>query len=245
MDGVNSISGITLDPSKGNVFEVQQQYLGYGAILFSIENPGHGKFQEVHRIEYANANTSPNMTAPYMRLEIEAENSGNTTSLSIFSASMAGFVEGIQAPLRDLKVLGNTKTSVGTSFTNIISFRVSRIFQGRLNRAPCWPHLISAAVDGTKTSEIIMVIGATLGGEPDWTYLDSTDSIMEYDTAATTVTGGRRVCQFSLGKTDSMQTLLPDSYGHVCLDVGEVVTLAGRATSSSSDISASMSWEEE
>ena len=90
-----------------------------------------------------------------------------------------------------------------------------------------------------------MVINPTLGGEPDWTYIDSVDSTMEYDTAATTVTGGRRVGQFVLGKSDNFQLLLPNHYGHVCMDVGEVITLAARATSVTADISASMSWEEE
>ncbi len=245
MDGEHSISGITLDPTKGNVFEIQQQYLGYGAILFSVENPGHGKFQEVHRIEYANANTSPNMTSPFMRLEIEAENTGNTTSLAVYSASLAGFVEGIQAPLRDLRGFGNSKTGVGTSFTNIISFRTSRIFASRVNRSPSWPHIVSFACEGTKPVECILVVQPTLGGEPDWTYIDSADSITEYDTAATTVTGGRRVCQFVLGKSDNLQITLPNHYGHTCIDAGEIVTLAARATSGTADISASMSWEEE
>jgi hypothetical protein len=244
MDGTTA-SGIVLDPSKGNVFEIQQQYLGYGAILFSVENPGHGKFMEVHRIEYANANTSPNMTAPYMRMEIEIENSGNTTNLSVYSASMAGFVEGEERPLRDLRGFGNSKAAVGTSFTSIIAFRCSRIFASRVNRSPCWPHIVSFSCEGNKPVECICVVNPTFAGEPDWTYLDSADSIMEYDTAATTVTGGRRVAQFVLGKSDNLQVVMPDHHGHTCIDTGEVFVLAARATSGTSDISASLSWEEE
>jgi hypothetical protein len=244
MDG-KSMSGITLDPAKGNVFEIQQQYLGYGAILFSVENPGFGCFQNVHRIEYANANTSPNMTSPFMRLEMEIENTGNTTALSCYSASLAGFVEGVQAPMRDLRGFGNTKASVGTSYTSIISFRVSRIFADRINRAPCWPHLLSFACEAVKPVECIMVIAPTLGGEPDWTFIDASDSIMEYDTTGTTSTGGRIVGQFLLGKSDNFQLSLPNHYGHICMDVGDVVTLAARATSATADISASLSWEEE
>lgn len=245
MDGTHSVSGQILDPSKGNVFEIQQQYLGYGGILFSIENKGTGTFQKVHRIEYSNANVSPNMTAPYMRLEIEVENSGNTSNLAVYSASLAGFVEGNEMPLRDLRGWGNSKSGVGTSFVPIISFRCSRIFASRVNRSPIWPHLVSFACEGTKPVECIMTINPTFTGEPDWTYIDSTDSTMEYDTAATAVTGGRRVCQFVLGKSDNLQMVLPNHYGHLALDATEVICLAMRATSGTADCSASMSWEEE
>jgi hypothetical protein len=245
MDGTHSRSSIVLNPQKGNVFEIQQQYLGYGSILFSIENPGLGVFQNVHRIEYANANESPNMVAPYMRLDIEAENQGNTSNIAVHSASLAGFVEGQEQPLRDLRGFGNSKTGVGTSFTNIISFRCSRVFANRVNRSPIWPHLISFACEGTKPVECIMVLNPTFAGEPDWTYIDSSDSTMEYDVTGTTVTGGRRVAQFVLGKSDNMQMVLPNSNGHICMDATEVITLAMRATSGTADCSAGMSWEEE
>lgn len=244
MDG-RSLTGVVLDPTKGNVFEIQQQYLGYGAILFSVENPGLGTFQCVHRIEYANANVSPNMTSPFMRLEMEIENSGNTTNLTFYSASLAGFVEGNQLPMRDLRGFGNSKASVGTSYVSIISFRVSRVFVDRVNRAPCWPHLLSYACEATKPVECVFVINPTLAGEADWTFIDSSDSIMEYDVTSTTITGGRIVGQFVLGKSDNFQMTLPDHYGHICLDAGEIITLAARATSGTADVSASLSWEEE
>jgi hypothetical protein len=244
MDGT-TCSGIKLDPTKGNVFEIQLQYLGYGALLFCVENPGHGVFQQVHRIEYSNANVSPNMTAPYLHLEIEAENQGNTTNLDVYSASMAGFTEGIQVPLRDLRGEGFTKASIGTSFTNIIAFRNARTFATRLNRSPIWPAIVSFSSEGNRPVLAIAVINPTFAGEPDWTSIDAADSIMEYDTAGTTVTGGRQVVEFALGKTDSLSVNLPNHYGHVCLLPGDVFCLAARTTSGTSEVSASCAWEEE
>jgi hypothetical protein len=244
MDG-SALAGIQIDPLKGNVFEIQLQYLGYGALLFCVENPGHGTFQKVHRIEYPNANVSPNMTAPYLHLEMEVENQGNTTNVDVYSASMAGFTEGIQVPLRDLRGFGNTKTGIGTSFTNIVSFRCSRTFADRINRSPMWPHIVAFAAEATKPVECIGVINPVVAGEPDWTYIDAADSIVEYDTAGTTVTGGRRVVQFSLGKSDGVQVNLPNHYGHVYIGPGEVFCLAARATAVTADLSASCSWEEE
>lgn len=239
-------SGILLDPSKGNVFEVQQQYLGYGAIAFAVENPGHGGFQLVHRIEYANANTTPNIISPYMRLLMVALNSGASTGVSAYSASMAGFIEGAQVPLRDQRAYGATKLAVGTAFTNIVSFRCSRIFADRVNRAPTWPHALSFACDSTKPVECIAVINpAVATGTRNWTWIESTDSTTEFDTGATTISGGRIVAQFVVGKEGAVRApVYPDA---IAIEPGEVITLAARATQNgvTADVSASMSWEEE
>ena len=43
MDGTGP-SKQTLDPEFGNVFKIQYQWLGFGAIIFSIENSVTGDF---------------------------------------------------------------------------------------------------------------------------------------------------------------------------------------------------------
>ena len=48
MDGLGTSmnpSGVKLDVTKGNVFQIQTQYLGFGGILYSVENPRTGFFQ--------------------------------------------------------------------------------------------------------------------------------------------------------------------------------------------------------
>ena len=63
MDGTGP-SGQTLDVTKGNVYKIQYQWLGFGHIVFSIENSSNGILQEVHRIRYANLNTVSTINNP-------------------------------------------------------------------------------------------------------------------------------------------------------------------------------------
>ena len=39
-------SGVVLDPTKGNVYKIQMEWLGFGDINFFIENPNNGDFTE-------------------------------------------------------------------------------------------------------------------------------------------------------------------------------------------------------
>ena len=47
----------SLDPQKGNVYEIKYQYLGFGNIDFYVE--GNNGFVLVHRLEYVNKNILP------------------------------------------------------------------------------------------------------------------------------------------------------------------------------------------
>ncbi|NBP02988.1 MAG: hypothetical protein EBU90_23325 [Proteobacteria bacterium] len=54
MDG-NGASRTNIDTSKGNIYGIGYQYLGFGDPVFSIENPETGLLTDVHRIQTANA----------------------------------------------------------------------------------------------------------------------------------------------------------------------------------------------
>ena len=63
MAGAGS-SGMTLDPTKGNVYQIQYQWLGFGQIVFSLEDQATGDIVVVHRITYTNQNTIPSIANP-------------------------------------------------------------------------------------------------------------------------------------------------------------------------------------
>ena len=47
-------SAVTLNPQDGNVYRIQFQWLGFGAIKFWVENPNDGTWTLVHTIHYPN-----------------------------------------------------------------------------------------------------------------------------------------------------------------------------------------------
>jgi hypothetical protein len=92
-------SGFELDPALGNVYRIVFQYLGFGAITFSIENPETGYFITVHQIKYANTKDisfGPSITSPNFKIGFGIENT-STTPITIAAASLASFLQGISS----------------------------------------------------------------------------------------------------------------------------------------------------
>jgi hypothetical protein len=245
-DGLGE-SGFLFDPTKGNVFQIQFQYLGYGEIDFSIENPGTGKFMIVHRIQYANANTAPSLLQPALKVGWFAASLGSTTDFSIFGASAMGGIEGAVHPLRNPFAQDNSKSSVGTTLTSILSLRNRPLFSGAINVDELLIKLASIAVEGTKPAIVEVWVNATLGGTPNWTYLDETNSTTEYDTAATTCvtnSNAQLVATLSLAKSAS-DIIDFTKVGDVRLNRTDVITIAAKATSGTTDVTAGFIWIEE
>jgi len=245
MDGTG-YSQMILDPQKGNVYQIRFQYLGYGAITYYIEDADSGKFVPVHRIQYANNNTSPSLSNPSLKIGWFAASLGSTTDLEMHGASGMIGVEGQQQPRRLPDAQVADKSNVGTSFTNILTIRNRATFQGRVNLSEALPTLTNVAVDGTKISEYQVILNATLGGEPNWTYEDEDHSIIEYDTAGTTATlngNSQLVTAGVLGKTSSGTVNFIDYDLHIV--PGDTITIAVKTTSGSTDAAASITWLED
>ena len=197
-------TGMTLDPTKGNVYQIQYQYLGFGNILFSVENPANGQLQTVHEIVYPNAYVIPSLLQPSMETVWRAENATNNTELTVRGASAAMFVEGERVYFGPRNAVNNNKTAITTE-TNILTIKNATTFNGRENKALARMRNLTfagnasgGAAAGITTLRIIR--NATLGGTPSWTQVDGTSgdsgatvtgqSTISYDTAGTTVTGG-------------------------------------------------------
>lgn len=245
LDGTG-VSGLTLDPQKGNVYEIDLQYLGYGSISYYVFHPRTRNKMLVHRVAYSNENTSPNLGNPTLKLGAFAASLGSTTDLSIYMGSASAFTTGPNTVLRNPISLINSKTSIGTSYTNVLSIRVRPEFAGILSLQEVILEFIDIAIEGTKPAEAVLVRNATLGGEPNWTYVEENDSVVEYDTAGTTVTipnGSRQIMAFALSKTGAIEQDLDRLNIRVLRN--ETLTLAVRATSNTIDVTVSMAWKEE
>ncbi|OGB86089.1 hypothetical protein A3J41_01045 [candidate division TM6 bacterium RIFCSPHIGHO2_12_FULL_38_8] len=98
-------SGVTLDPTKGNIYKIQYQWFGFGAINFFIENPNTGALVLVHQIQYANANTATSLLNPALQLMAEVINTTNATNVTLKTPSFAGIIEGFVNPDQDTNIL--------------------------------------------------------------------------------------------------------------------------------------------
>jgi hypothetical protein len=236
---------MTLVPTKGNVYQISYQWLGFGMITFAIENSETGEFQPVHRIKYANANVTPSLQNPTLPLHIMAKNTTNATNLTIKTSSMAAFVEGRIEDLGIINARSNSIGSLATTELPVISIKNKVIYQSTINRVQIEPLFISLASEGSKPLIFRVKLNSTLTGPVAFGDVSTSTSVVSFDTGATGITAstGRELLTLVLGKTDSV--LIDFTRLRRMLHPGDFITISAEATGGSGqEASASITWEE-
>ena len=244
MDGGQfSPSNVVLDPTKGNVYGVQFQYLGYGDAFFYIVNGQTGRPVLVHTIRNANTRTSTNLRNPNLYLTWESRNIGTGTSVTMYGASGGAFVEGAIEFLG--AQFGATVTkSIGAAVeTPVLSIRASTVYLNRLSTAQLQIDRFSVACDGTKTVDFKVYKNGTLTA-PQFARVNASTSATDYDSAATAFTlgSGTQVYAFSVGKTGNATESVTDLA--LFMQAGDVLTITAYSVNAS-DVSASTIWVED
>ena len=247
MDGTGGASnptGQNLDPTKGNVYQINFQWLGFGLIEFAIEDANTGRFVPVHQVRYANANTVPSLLNPSFPILWSVENTTNNTNMTLKGASCVAEIEGQIKYLGPTNAIGNSKTGVTTTLTNIVTIRNKSTYQTLTNRTPINILKYNISVDGNKPAEFQLIKNTTLGGSPSYTDISTNTSVVDYDTAGTTISGGQVVDFSTLASAGSL-----DSSGTSTTDIvllpGETLTLAVRASATTTDATAAIRWVED
>lgn len=237
----NNPSGITLDTTKGNVYQIQYQWLGFGAISFFVEHGEEGVLHLVHIIKYANTATIPSVDNPTLPLYAAAINTSNTSDIVLQIGSMGGFVEGRNVLDGLPHSLSVEKTGIGTTETPVMTIHSHDLYQGVLNRVKIKMTHVSISVEGTKPVTIRLRKNTTLTAA-SFSALDSNTSTIHKDTTASAVSGGTIVYAQSIEKI-----------GHAGIDLEAIgieitapgfLTLTIEASAGSVDTVSTLNWQE-
>ena len=191
-----------MDWTKGNVFQIRYQWLGFGLISFWVESPATGAMIKVHQIEYANANTSPSINNPTLPMCAFAGNTFNTSDITIDIGSMAGFVEGMDELLGTRRGVKNNKTNAGATEIPILTIRNKTIYQSKLNRTNVKILRVGTSVEHTKPMTVNFYLNPTLVAA-SYSDINTKTSVIQKDTSATSFSGGTLLFSIDLGKEDS------------------------------------------
>jgi len=181
LDG-NGHTGMVLDPSKGNVFEIQFQYLGFGNANFSIENSETGKISQFHIIKNANNRTTPVLKNPNVNVLATCANIGGTTTTKLKTASMAAFIEGEIKNLDPQYAKSFSFSGINTStYKPLAALKVNRIF----NDQSCFGEIDFLRIAGANTVNnqtvtIGLFLDAKISGDVDYQYIEQGQSIVSY-----------------------------------------------------------------
>lgn len=249
MDGSGSgsnPSGVLLTKTNGNVYKIQFQYLGFGAINFFIENPNTGQFILVHQIKYTNANTAPSLGNPTLSLYMSATNTTNATNITLQTACMAGFVEGQIANLDTRNCFSSTSTFGSTTETHLLTIQDKTTFAGKSNRVIVYPDFISTdnTLAAAQFCTFNLYLNATLTGTTTFTDISTNTSVVAQNTAGTYSVGtGTLLFTFLVGGGSFNSINLQPYY--IDLNPGSTLTLTViKSNAPSATIDCSLGWFE-
>lgn len=241
LDGTGA-SGITIDPTKGNVFEIGIQYLGFGAITFKCEviptDGNNADFVTLHTIKNPNGLTQTTFGNPSFPFTMAAYSAGSTSDLTVSCGSFAGFIEGQKVLHGNRFTYFNSLTTVGaTNFQALFTILNTRYYGGQANQSVINLSSISGALKHTSPCIYYLIKNGALVGNPNFVQLSSISSSL-WDTAASTVTystGDQLIWTGHLGDTGELDHHFGGTsemnMEEITLQPGEWVTLAARSVS--------------
>lgn len=232
LDGTGD-SGVTIDPTKLNVFEIAMQYLGAGAVQIKCEvcpsNSNNPTWAILHTFRFPNSSSTPLVGNPSMPFTMAAYSAGSTTNLSVKCASYAGGIEGGIVRHGNGLTYEGVSTAVGSAtYRALFSIANSIQYNNRSNQSVINLISIGGAVKHTQPVTIYIIRNGTLAGNPNFASY-STSSVSLFDNAATTVTyndNNQVIRSFQLAETGDFNITFPDE---VTLQPGEILTVCAKS----------------
>ncbi len=237
LDGVGA-SAFLYDPTKGNVFQILYQWLGFGPAMFFVESPTTRRLILCHYIQYANANTETSVRNPQLPLWAEVENVANATAVTLQTPSGMLFQHGDPGTAMTVPwTASGVQAGIGPPETRIFHLQSVTPVNGVTSRIindliDLWVSTTGGGAAGTLT---VYRVTATQGAAPVWTAVPRSIS-MQIDTTATfQPAGATLLVQMRLQNNTSANRALSDMQ----IDVlpGEMLCVTGQTTG------AAQNWE--
>lgn len=238
LDGTGSSSnksGMLLDPTKLNVFQIGIQYLGAGAITVEIENAAadgnNAEFVVIHTIRLPNTLTQTSFKNPSFPFTMSAYSTTSTTNLTVKVGSFAGFIEGMKRLHGPRFSYYNQSASVtAAGYTPLFTLMNSRVHVSKANQSVVNVLSCNAAVKHNNPVVFYLIKNGALTGPTSFSDYASNVSCTLYDQSSTGVTFSTQdqlIWSGHLGETGQTDHAFAEGGPEeITLQPGEYLTLA-------------------
>jgi len=182
-------SGFNLDFSKGNIFEIDFQWLGVGVVTFRVA-VGDGAVIDLHKFKNPNANTAVYMTTATLPVRYEVENEGTLGAAGTMEGICSSVVSSGGEDPPELEFGGGNESEITTTNateTHLVSFRLASTFNSVANRMLVLPKSFDFASDLGSCIFRVRLNATITGGT--WTAANS-ESGVEINDDPTSFSGG-------------------------------------------------------
>ena len=162
LDGTG-YSGVTLDPSKLNVYQINFRWLGAGEIRYAIENPKNGDMMFFHHEHYTNKNEFPHIDNPSMKIGYVAANLNNATGVvTCRGASFLGAIEGkvqqTRLPYSATGLRGGAGDNLAqNTLHHVLTVKNKLIYKDKINARELTPKRLTASIRTTGDPSILYI----------------------------------------------------------------------------------------
>lgn len=239
------------DPTKGNVYEINFQYLGFGDIYFRMVDPGTGEWVTVHTIRWGGSNTQLSLPNPNLFATWAVDNVTNSTAVTMYAGCAWGAIQG-QSARANVQVHNFTKAAVSTSETYLFALRndIATADLTAANQSSFRLAKITAVTDSGKGARVRVHKFATLTN-PQWVNHTTTGynlSHVSYDTSATAfaLTNAVDVTELLLGPNGSDTWALGSLEDTIPVYPNETLVVTGYVLAgAASAIDVTVTWDEQ
>jgi hypothetical protein len=246
LDGTGT-SGVTIDPSKLNIYQINFRWLGAGEIRYAIENPLNGDMIFFHHEHYSNRNTDVHINNPSFRIGYVAANlTGNTiTDAHTYGASMMAAVEGATKETAfPTGIISDAKTALGSgTYHSVISLKNSTVYQNRINLRAVILKKMSISVTSNAPTRYYLVLKGTKSTGYTWNKIANFSAVIQDISAGSfTFANEHPMAAFTLPSNGSAIMDLEDL--KITIPPGMWIDLMVVGAQQINDVIASLTWIE-
>lgn len=254
-DPVTNPSGMLLDPTKLNIYQIQFRWLGAGLITFSLEDQATGQIIPVHTIHYVNQNTKPHLDNPSFKISYVAYSLGSTTNVTVRGASMMGAIEGEVRQNELNRSFSTSKSSLNSAGTlyHLMTVHNPLVTIGgvtqengtfAINTKELILKDISVAQQGNDPATIYIFFDPTsFSGTHLYTTQQKNNALHDTSDGTLSATTDAPICQFILAVNGAQQYPLSDF--RIPVPPGSSLSIGISSTASIAKVSAALVWSED
>lgn len=232
------------DPSKGNLYQVKYQNMGFGSILYYVMSPLSHKYINVHTIYVPNQGIISKVPNPSMRCGFYAVSIGSTTNLQVYTSAFAALVEGVGQSTRNPRSRENTQTLNTTDETNVLTIRNRKTYNYLSNQVDIKPLSISVANECNKTVIFRVRAATDTGVEQNFTAA-GTNLVSDIDITNITITTGTILTSIIVAPGGDKIRDLQQFSIVIPPSLNFIITAQRIGSGAAGDVVASVDWNED
>lgn len=233
-----------LDPTKGNLYQIKYQNMGFGEIIYSIEDQESAQFKTVHTIKVSNTTTTRSFGNPSLRTGCYAASIGSTTNLDVYVDSFAAFVQGGVYKTRNPRSITNTQTLSDTNERTALVLRNSKTYNYYPNQIEIEPLKVTVASEINK-NVIFRVRAIQNLLTPELAFSDvGTNLISDVSTTSAVFTAGRLLDSITVAPNDGDKINLQELKISIPPSLHLIIT-AQRTGGATGDVTCTLTWYED